>query len=265
MLDILLNYIQQVISTVGIIFIFGLLFSFCRTTFCKLLGNVGVFIINYVTGWIGTPIHELSHALFHVIFGHKIEKIDLYSPNDGDDALGYVAYRYNEKSLYQKIGLFFSGIGPLLGGGAVIILLMMLLTPDVYNGVFNNLVTTVSTGNYIEGYFEMFLANILTIFNPENMGSVWYWIFIILSLMIASHMELSLPDIASAGKGLGVLLLLLLVVNIVLYIINPSIVYAMTNGTLYFGLGLGGILVIGAVFNLLLLGIALVVRIIRRY
>ena len=265
MLDILLNYIQQVISTIGIIFAFGLLFAFCRRMFCKLLGNVGVFIINYVTGWIGTPIHELSHAFFHVIFGHKVVKIDLYSPNDGDDSLGYVSYLYNERSLYQKVGLFFSGIGPLIGGSAVIMLLMMILAPELHNNLSNDLHTIINTSTYVEGYYEMFLTTITEIFNPEYMNSLWYWIFLILSIMIASHMELSLPDIKSAGKGLAVLLIALLVVDIVLYIADPSIVLSMTAATSYFGLGLGGILIIGAVFNLLLLIIALIIRVIRRH
>ena len=265
MLDILINFIQQVIFTVGIIFVFGLLFSFCRKTFCRLLGNFGIFIINYVTGWIGTPVHELSHAFFHVIFGHKVEKIDLYSPNDGDDALGYVMYRYNEKNLYQKIGLFFSGIGPLIGGSAVILFLMVILTPDVYNNLTNELNAIINTSNSLEGYLDIFLTSVSIIFDPIYMESFWYWLFLILSLMIASHMELSISDIVSAGKGLVVLLIILLLVDIIMYLVEPSVVTSITNATIYFGSNLASILIIGAVFNVLLLFFAMVVRMIRRH
>ena len=89
--------------------------------------RISYVVINYITGWLGTPVHELSHAFFHIIFGHKVTKIDLYSPNDGDDSLGYVEFYYQEKNLYHRIGLFFAGVGPILGGGAVILLLMMFL------------------------------------------------------------------------------------------------------------------------------------------
>jgi len=35
----------------------------------------------YGFAWLGTALHELGHAIFAVIFGHKITQITLFSPN----------------------------------------------------------------------------------------------------------------------------------------------------------------------------------------
>ena len=53
----------------GSIIIFGfilyILSSITRRIFAKTLGSKTEV---YITGWIGTPIHELSHALFCILF-----------------------------------------------------------------------------------------------------------------------------------------------------------------------------------------------------
>ena len=264
MLEIISCFAQQVFSVVGIIAIFGLLCALSRKIFVSLLGNVGWFIINYVTGIIGTPIHELSHAFFNVIFGHKITKIDLYSPNDGDDALGYVAFNYNDKNIYHLIGLFFSGIGPIIGGSAVIILLMYFLVPDLYYTLSMDLEVISTSTNFIEGYIEIFSSTIPNLFDSVNLSNFWFWLFLILSLMIASHMELSLADIQNASKGLIVLLVALLVIDIILYIVDSSILLSITDGFSYFGMYLSRVLFIGGLFNIFLVLIAIVIRVIDR-
>jgi hypothetical protein len=74
-------------------------------------------------GWLGTIVHELGHAFFCVIFGHKITDMKLFSPNPETGALGYVKHTYNRKNIYQLVGNFFIGIGPILLGTVVIFLL----------------------------------------------------------------------------------------------------------------------------------------------
>ena len=34
------------------------------------------------TAWLGVPVHELSHAIACKIFGHRIEKLSLFSPRN---------------------------------------------------------------------------------------------------------------------------------------------------------------------------------------
>jgi len=43
----------------------------------KLLGRTTYL---YLIGWLGISVHELGHAVFAVIFGHRITKISFFSP-----------------------------------------------------------------------------------------------------------------------------------------------------------------------------------------
>jgi hypothetical protein len=110
-------FTKVVITTIGhlvwllsLIFIFGLLLyllaRFTRTTYVK---SAGVKLDIIVTGWFGSPVHEIGHALFCILFRHKIVDIKLYKPDPSDGTLGYVLHTYNQDSRYQKIGNFFIG------------------------------------------------------------------------------------------------------------------------------------------------------------
>ena len=76
MTDIIINFFVQVLLSVGVILIFGSLIAFCNKTFYSNIGHRSNALC-IATGFIGTPIHELSHALFCVIFRHKINEIKL--------------------------------------------------------------------------------------------------------------------------------------------------------------------------------------------
>ena len=56
----------------------------------------------YISGWLGTPIHELSHASMAIIFGFKVRQVDLFKP-EADGTLGSVVYTPHEAlALYGK-------------------------------------------------------------------------------------------------------------------------------------------------------------------
>jgi len=86
----------------------------------------------YLSAWVGAPIHELSHALFCFIFGHKIQKMVLFNP-DKCGTLGYVTHSYNNRNLWQVMGNFFIGIAPLFGGLLGLYLVTWLLLDDAVN------------------------------------------------------------------------------------------------------------------------------------
>jgi hypothetical protein len=69
----------------------------------------------YLSAWLGTPIHELSHAAICLLFGHKIQRLVLFNP-DSRGTLGYVNHAYNNRNVWQVMGNFLIAIAPLFGG-----------------------------------------------------------------------------------------------------------------------------------------------------
>ena len=96
----------------------------------------------YISAWIGTPIHECSHALFCLLFGHKIQKVVLFNP-DKRGTLGYVTHSYNNRNLWQVMGNFFIGIAPLFGGLLTLYLLTYFLLDNAVS-LFQLLKSAVS-------------------------------------------------------------------------------------------------------------------------
>ncbi|WP_019613985.1 hypothetical protein [Psychromonas ossibalaenae] len=106
----------------------AVLYLLQRLVFSWMSANLGGRSV-YISAVIGTPVHELSHALACIIFAHKIKKIVFFNP-DGHGTLGYVNHSYNSLNPWQVLGNFFIGIAPLFGGLLVVYLLTLFLLPD---------------------------------------------------------------------------------------------------------------------------------------
>jgi hypothetical protein len=87
-----------------------------------------------VTGWIGVPVHELSHLCAALIFRHRIVGWSLFDPDPTSGTLGYVRHAYRRRSPWQLAGTFFIGIAPLLGGAAALALLGAWMVPPARLG-----------------------------------------------------------------------------------------------------------------------------------
>lgn len=264
-MEIITNFLTQIVFSVGVIVIFGLLIALCRKAFCNISGEKGTKIL-LITGIIGTPIHELSHALMCLIFGHKITEIKLYQPNSEDNTLGYVKHSYNPKKLYQQIGNFFIGIAPILGGSAIISLLMFICTPSLFTEVIDELkfmelisFDLLDMSTY-EAIFGLFWDVFNDIFDSTNMGNPLWWLFIVLAIMIASHMELSLADIKGGLKGFIFIAVILLIADIILYFVSIEVLEKVTSIMISFAANIIGFLAISIVFLVVMVLIALSVK-----
>ena len=118
--DLLLATLAQMASLFLGIFIFGLLIQFISQLSFKSLGNAFGPGGTYLVAWLGTPVHELGHALFCLIFGHKIEEIRFFKPDKDTGTLGFVYHTWNPKNPWHVLGNFFIGIGPVVLGCAVL-------------------------------------------------------------------------------------------------------------------------------------------------
>lgn len=253
-MEIFHNFLYQIIFTVGVIAAFGIVIALCRKAFYKIVGDKASKIL-LATGVIGTPIHELSHALMCLIFGHRITEIKLYQIESSDGTLGYVKHTYNKRNIYHQIGNFFIGVAPILIGSGVLLLLMFLLVPSTYDAVMTelNFAALLSTDFFeastYTGYFSLFGDIVADIFDFVNVGNVLWWIFIILAVMIASHMELSLADIKSSAIGFGFIAVGLLIADIIMYFVSQAALEATTAAMTSFSVALSAFLAVSAIFS----------------
>ncbi len=137
-------------------------------------------------GWLGTTVHELGHLVFLLLFGHQIVEVQFFNPDPYAPQLGYVNARYDPNSVYQNIGKFFAGIGPILFGTLLIYLAA------------------------VEGAWA-FATSLLRVDYLLD----WHWYaFLYLAFAIGSSIRLSPADIQGATSGFLTILGLMLLFNL---------------------------------------------------
>jgi hypothetical protein len=144
----------------------------------------------------------MGHAVFCVLFRHKITEAKFFSPSE-DGTLGYVKHEYNPNSSYQKIGNFFIGMAPMLFGAILIYALLGILLPEY--------LPQELSGGIAQTGLEIFK----NFFKVENFNDWRFWVFIYLSFGISSHMTLSLQDFKGAASGFVTFLCLIFLVNLI--------------------------------------------------
>ena len=94
---------------------FALALFFCRALFVYLVGEDRRRLL-LVALAPSTPLRELGHAFFAVLFCHRVTDarfLDLHSP---DGEIGYVEHSYNPRNPVAILGNFFYILGPLVVG-----------------------------------------------------------------------------------------------------------------------------------------------------
>jgi len=226
--DILVCFMLQIAFTVGLIVLFGFLIALCNKRFYANFGSYGR-VVCYITGAIGTPLHECAHALFCVIFGHKITEIKLFQINSADGTLGYVNHSYNPKNIYHKIGNFFIGVAPIIVISAVLYLLAWWLLPSFVaeiSGSFNISDFVSNIGNVFTSLFSVLQSFFFCALSWQ------WWVFLIVGIFLALHMTLSKADIKGALSGILFLLIVVLVVDVILGLVSGNLLTAFTQEVL---------------------------------
>lgn len=262
LINLILKSSIYTVYMTGVIIIVGFILGFLRERSIANFQNSFGWKAVAVTAIIGVPIHEASHAVFCIIFMHKITKLVLIQTRDEDGVLGYVNHSYNSKSLYQQIGNFFIGIAPILGGTTAIIVLMHTIIPKMYNKFIavsmNNLHAIKLNSIDLTGVFTYFVDLIKIIFSIKNFANPYFILFLFLAMCISSHISLSSADIKGASKGLFIIFLIILVFNIFgfsKFVIAESI--------LNYNLMLISFLIVSLIFSSITYLISLLVSLIR--
>ncbi|MFC1941524.1 hypothetical protein ACFLWL_03920 [Chloroflexota bacterium] len=217
--DLIIATFGQMASLFGGIVVFGLLIHFIsRLTFKSLEKSFGI-KGTYLVAWLGTPIHELGHAIFCLIFAHRITDIKFFEPNPYTGTLGYVYHKWNPSNPWQVLGNFFIGIGPIIFGGGVLLAIFYFLIPNSSHvwGSITILASEVDQNNLIGSYYTIvknsaFLM-LKIVFTISNLTNWRFWVFFYISVCIASNIRLSPSDFKGSLSGLGCIILPFLLIN----------------------------------------------------
>ena len=232
MLLILESFFVQIMFVFGIVVLCGLFISFCNKCLYDACGDAAFGMVRF-TGYIGTPVHELSHALMCLLFGHTVTKIKLVNSDKRSRTLGYVEHTYYKTNLYHQIGNYFIGVAPILAGGAAVLLFVWLFLPDMLSdmtGAVRSLAGLESVPVLIADLWKI-------LFDKGNFVNIRYWLALIFSVAVVIHMEISRSDFRSGLRGLSVLAVMLLVTDFILGFLFPSALAVFTGACVRIGVG----------------------------
>lgn len=231
-LTILQAVLIQLSGLFGIFFVLGFFHSLIQektlNNYQRSLGWRGILW----TAWMGTPIHEIGHYLFAKIFAHRVDNIRIFEPNEESGNLGHVNHSYNTKNLYQVIGNFFIGAAPMIFGSLILVGFLYAFIPNA-KAIFTPLFSHFN--NPLE-FLKAIYQSLYNLFSLENIRHWSFWLFLYLSLAVASHMAPSKADRHGMWKGFYWIVILLILVNIITLLFKIDITAYILNLSKYLGI-----------------------------
>jgi len=158
------------------------------------------------TGWIGVPIHEMSHLVACLAFRHRIRALSLFSPDPRTGNLGYVDHTWDPRSRFQRAGNFAVGIAPVVGGAAVMAATIHLALPsrDAVEAVCLSAAGFLSSPSTATGaaLVRRLLVDLpAAILAPQALSSWKLWVALYVLMAVGLHMSPSRDDLAGSWKG----------------------------------------------------------------
>jgi len=171
---------------------------------------------------IGTPIHELSHAIVAFLTGHRIEELALFRPNPLTGELGHLKHSWNDRNPFQKfIGNPLIAIAPFFGGALILYFLTKLLMPQL---IIGNTLPALSSNllgdfyqfeTYIVTLFDGTVSMLRMFFKWRNLLSIKFYIYVLLVLGISLHLAPSRQDFVHFWTYLFGLLVIIFSINLI--------------------------------------------------
>jgi len=167
----------------------------------------------------GVILHEFSHALFCLIFRHRITDFAPFAPQKNGN-LGWVVHKWDPRNGWQNIGCFFIGVAPLAFGVAALVFLSLLLLPH------DALPLPELRGNGLAAFRLQFRATFYGLWKMWitpgflSRGQTWIWLYGVIA--IGSQITLSRADLAGAKSGILVLSLLLIAAALLGALLLPA-------------------------------------------
>ena len=182
------------------------------------------------TGWLGTPVHELSHVVACLLFRHRVDEVALFQPDEKSGRLGYVRHSYRSKNWFEELGNPFIAMAPLIGGSLVLLILVKVFYGDATS------LQSISSADTAEanptGLLTAVSSVLGNVIRVEHLATLKFWVFMYLVLCIGSHMAPSRTDYYGAGKGALMIGLAIAITTAVLATLMkppPDLVYRITD------------------------------------
>jgi len=185
-----------------IAFLLHFVSSWFQNTLYHLLGERPWYIL---FGKLSTIIHEFGHAIFCFIFGQKVKYIDISRDN------AHVGREIKPGNVFQFIGEFFVGIGPILLSIGIIYLIAFLFFKDTILLHFTNLETSYLDFDSFESFKRFlrilnttFFAVMYNFFTAENLMNWKFYIFLYALIIAGDSMALSKSDMKIFFRSLSI-------------------------------------------------------------
>ena len=254
--------------TLGAILICGTAVSLCRFLFIRMMGRGFGRGVVLATSMVGTPIHEMGHALMCILFGHRITAISLWQPLSDDGNLGYVTHAYRKKNLYHILGNLFIAVGPIFSGLAVITVALRLGFPNAFTDYASTAANLAAAG---EGGLPLLREGVGML--PRMIGELtdqgravplWGQILsLLVVLSVSQHISLSPADIKGGATALPLYGGLLLILTAICGLMGPEVMESVTTALRLFSGYMTALFTVVLVASLLQLILALPVWLIR--
>lgn len=266
-MEYLYFFLEALWHTLGAVVICGLCVALFRRMFIVMMGGgVGRGIV-LVTASLGTPVHELGHALMCLIFGHKITDIALWQPSAPNGQLGYVTHTYRKRNLYHILGNLFIGLGPIFSGLGVLTLALWLGFPETFAGYTSTASSMAAAGEGLPSLFLEGLKMLPRMITELIRGTrVPLWgriVALVVILAVSQHVSLSPEDIKGSLTAIPLYLALLLLLTLVCGLIGTVAMEAVGGALAVFSAYMTALFVIVLVSALVQLVLALPVWVLR--
>ncbi len=173
------------------------------------------------SGWLGTPIHELSHVIMCLVFRHRIDAVSLFDPDPDSGRLGFVRHSWRAGNWYEELGNVFIGMAPLIGGSAALLVLLWIFYPGAFSSPAETPISSATLAPAISSLTEIFgaVSSVCAhLLQWRNLTTIKFWVFIYLVLCVGSHMAPSWSDYRGTGRGailfFGLLMVILLIASL---------------------------------------------------